>query len=135
MSAIAVVRVRGVKNVRADMRQTLVQAHLTRKNHCIIVESSGKAKEKESEDWFANALKRVKDFVAWGEVSEETIKMLEAKRKPELTVDEKEKGTRLRLYRLNNPLKGWKNTRAHFPKGDLGYRGEKINELIQRMLH
>ena len=38
------------------------------------------------------------------------------------------------VFRLNPPSKGYKSVRKFFPKGDLGYRGEKINELLKRMI-
>ena len=45
------------------------------------------------------------------------------------------KGSGLKpLFRLNPPSKGFKATRLGYPKGDLGYRGGKINELLKRMI-
>ncbi|MCS7093789.1 MAG: 50S ribosomal protein L30 [Candidatus Aenigmarchaeota archaeon] len=37
-------------------------------------------------------------------------------------------------FRLRPPSKGLKSIKEHWPKGDLGYRGKEINELIKRMI-
>ena len=85
---------------------------ISRKHSCVLLEETGTVK---------GMLKTAKDFVTWGPASDETIKKLEAKGKPP--------------YRLHPPLKGWgASIKKSFPKGALGNRGEKINELIERML-
>ena len=38
------------------------------------------------------------------------------------------------VFRLTPPSKGFKSIKQHWPKGDLGYRGKEINELIKRMI-
>jgi large subunit ribosomal protein L30 len=38
------------------------------------------------------------------------------------------------VFRLTPPSKGFKSTKTQYPKGDLGYRGKAINELIKRMI-
>ena len=118
-------RVRGVKGVRRDIVQALKQLHLTRKNHCVVLESSA--------PWVADALRKIKDYIAWGELAEKTSKELSSKRKMEFSVERD--GFKLQLYRLNNPMGGWKNIKLYYPKGDLGNRGDKINLLIEKMLH
>jgi large subunit ribosomal protein L30 len=37
-------------------------------------------------------------------------------------------------FRLTPPSGGFKSVREHWPRGDLGYRGKKINELLERMM-
>jgi len=37
-------------------------------------------------------------------------------------------------FRLRPPSKGLKSIKESWPKGDLGYRGKEINELIKRMI-
>jgi len=37
-------------------------------------------------------------------------------------------------FRLRPPSKGLKSIKEHWPKGDLGYRGKEINELLRRMI-
>ena len=39
------------------------------------------------------------------------------------------------LFRLTPPKGGWRSTKKPFARGGaLGYRGPKINELVQRMV-
>ena len=38
------------------------------------------------------------------------------------------------FFRLRPPSKGLKSIKEHWPKGDLGYRGKEINELLKRMI-
>lgn len=38
------------------------------------------------------------------------------------------------FFRLTPPSKGFKSVKKHYPKGDLGYRGKEINELLERMM-
>jgi large subunit ribosomal protein L30 len=109
---IAIVRVRGVTGVNRNARETMEQLHLNRKHSCVVLEET---------DTVKGMLKTAKDFVTWGPANEETVKKLEAKGKPP--------------YRLHPPVKGWGGSiKKAFPKGALGKRGEKINELIERML-
>lgn len=109
-SKLAIIRVRGVHGIRRDIVQTLHQMHLTRKNHCIVIEHVEKS-----------VLQKIRDYVTWGEVTDKTIALLAKKGDAP--------------FRLNNPKGGWIAIKNHFPKGDLGYRGDKINELIEKMLH
>ena len=38
------------------------------------------------------------------------------------------------VFRLSPPSGGFNAVKEYYPKGDLGYRGEKINELLKRMI-
>jgi large subunit ribosomal protein L30 len=38
------------------------------------------------------------------------------------------------FFRLRPPSKGFKNIKEPWPRGDLGYRGKEINELLRRMI-
>jgi large subunit ribosomal protein L30 len=46
----------------------------------------------------------------------------------------KELGAFHPFFRLRPPSKGLKSIKEHWPKGDLGYRGKEINELLKRMI-
>ena len=114
MSKIAVVRVRGLVKIRKDFVDTLKMLNLNQKNHCVIVENT---------PVHLGMIKKVKDFVTWGEVDEETIALLEPRKKN-------------KLYALQPPKKGFgrKGIKMPFNKaGGLGYRGSKINDLLKRM--
>ncbi len=59
-------------------------------------------------------LRRINNYIAWGEVSDEMIKSLEGKK-------------------LKAPRGGLKSNRLYYPKGDLGNH-KKIEELIRKMI-
>ncbi len=88
---------------------------LKRKNNCVVLE-----KKPELE----GMITKVKDLVTWGEVNEETLKEMEKRKKG-------------KVYNLHPPRKGFGRKGIKVPfkvGGGLGYRGDKINDLIKRML-
>ncbi len=97
------------------VQDTLKMLNLREKNGCVLVE-----KKPEIE----GMLHKIKDLVTWGKASEEVLKLME-KRK------------RGKMYSLQPPRKGYgrKGIKVAFKKGGaLGDRGEKINDLLKRML-
>lgn len=151
----AVIRVRGQPDVNYNVDHTLKLLGLTRVNHCVIVPE---------DDVTKGMLQKIKDYVTWGEVSEETIAdMIRVRGKvsgDEGLTDEYIKensdfqdaegmakaiaGGEYRMkdvegakpvFRLHPPVKGYEgNKRSYRNGGALGYRGEAINNLIARML-
>ncbi len=111
---ICTIRIKGQINIDRDIRDTLERLKLRRKYACVLLPEN-----KEIE----GMLKKVRDCVAYGKISDEMRKKLEEKR------GEKGKG----FFRLKPPLGGLK-TKKHFPEGALGDNGEKINELLARMI-
>ncbi|MBL7160505.1 MAG: uL30 family ribosomal protein [Candidatus Aenigmarchaeota archaeon] len=108
----AVVRLRGSVNVNKRLLDTLTMLNLKRVNHCVLVPDNPSYK---------GMLKKVESFITWGEVSKEI----------EQTLKKKGEGP---IFRLTPPSHGLKSTKVHFPKGDLGYRGKAINDLLRRMV-
>jgi large subunit ribosomal protein L30 len=112
---------------------------------------------------YTGMLQRAKDYITWGEPTAETVRLLIEKRgriegdRPidlealkvlgyssidELTSVIINKGIELHklegikpFFRLRPPRKGFKYSvkRPYGSKGELGYRGESINELAKRM--
>jgi large subunit ribosomal protein L30 len=134
---IAAIRIRGQVGVRKDIKRTLELLKLNKKHHCIVV------KENPS---FIGMFEKCKDFITWGEISENILLELIKKRgrKPgnkKLTEEEalkfleeiKSGKMQEKPFRLSPPRKGFKNTRLHYPKGDLGER-KNIDDLIKRMM-
>jgi large subunit ribosomal protein L30 len=129
---IAVVRVRGLVNLRHDVKKTFEYLNLNNKNWCIVCDNN---------DVNKGMINKVKDYVTWGEVSEETISELVSKRGKEagegkLGIDFNGKKYQ-KFFRLNSPKKGYgrKGVKLAFNLGGaLGYREEKINDLIKRMI-
>lgn len=112
---IAVIRITGDVNLDGKIRETLNRLKLRRKYSCIILKPT---KEEEG------MIKKIRDFVAFGEIKEDTLKKLKDKRGKPGHPD---------FFRLH-PARGGMKTKFHFPKGVLGDNKEKINDLIERML-
>ncbi len=151
----AVIRVRGRTGIRWDIEDTLKMLNLTRINHCVLIPDNPS---------YRGMLQKVKDYVTWGEINEEVAVKLIRKRgrlmgdkeitdeyiKENLGYESVEEFAKALvsgkalykdipnvkpIFRLHPPLKGWEKTKRHFIEGGaLGYRGDKINDLILRML-
>jgi large subunit ribosomal protein L30 len=146
--------VRGKAGLRKEMRDTLKMLRLKAPNNCVLVP------ETES---YKGMLEKVKDACTWGEIERETLLNLLKKRlraEGDKRVDEKllkeitsfnsfeEFADALlsgkvklkdfkklnQVFKLTPPSKGFKSVREAYPKGDLGYRGKEINELVERMI-
>ena len=139
---LAIVLVRGLVNVTKAVKDTLVMLNLRRKNHCVVIIDN-------SINY--GMVKKVKDYITWGEIDQETFNELVDKKGEEYKgrlKDSKSKyeyrkvleigGKKYKKYfRLNPPRKGFgrKGIKVSFNAGGvLGYRGDKINDLIKRML-
>ena len=153
--AFAVIRVRGQPDVNKDIRYTMGLLSLTRVNHCVVVPDNPSVR---------GMLQMVKDYCTWGEIDQETLSAMirtrgrlsgdaeitddYLKEKSEFaTIDDLSKAIiendyRMRdledakpVFRLHPPIKGYEgNKRSYKNGGALGYRGETINDLINRML-
>jgi len=138
---LAVIRVRGLCKVEKGIKDTMNLLRLYRRNFCVVVPNNEK---------YSGMVKKAKDYTTWGEISDETFNLLVEKRGEEYkgkSSSKKEddsgkfikKGDKKikKFFRLNMPKKGFGRKGIKFPfskGGALGYRGEKINELIKRML-
>ena len=129
---LAVVLVRGMVKVVKPVKETLMMLNLNRKNHCVVIENTPA---------YNGMLFKVKDYITWGEIDEATFAELVHKR-GQLS-DGRGKSVEIngkkykRHFALNPPLKGFgrKGIKTSFKVGGgLGYRGEKINDLVKRML-
>ncbi len=119
---IAVIRIRGNIGLKNEIKDTLKMLNLHRSNFCVVVPKN---------DSYLGMIKKVKDYVTYGEIDDETYKLLSEKRG-------EKKGDKLKaFFRLSPPKKGFerKGIKVSFKKkGALGYRGAKINDLIKRMI-
>lgn len=146
---IAVIRIRGRVGVRKEIEDTMKMLRLHRKHHCVLLKMNDSVK---------GMLQKVKDYVTWGEISEDVLKRLVEKRGrkigdkrlskeevvkvlEELSKSEEQPSKVLiklglkPVFRLAPPSKGFKKSiKQHYPKGELGYRGSAINELLERMI-
>ncbi len=139
---IAVVRVRGVTGVRHDIKKTMEMLRIYRKNYCVVLDANPSN---------LGMLKKVKDYVTYGEIDDKTYKILIEKRgeaykgrvesyksnikyKKFIVVDNKKFNP---FFRLSPPRGGFerKGLKASFKKnGALGYRGKAMVKLIERMV-
>ncbi len=102
------------------MKDTLHRMRLRRKYSCVVIPAT-----KEN----VGMINKIKDFVAYGEISADAFEKLKNKRGEK---DPSGKGLKP-FFRLHPP-RGGANTKVHFPKGILGNNKEKINDLLERML-
>ena len=141
----AVIRVRGTANITGDIKDTLHILRLNKPHHCVIVPEN---------DSYKGLLHKAKDYITWGEIDDKTLVALVEKRAKishtkkidpkksksiaESIKDGKIKDTEIRpLFQLAPPRKGFekKGIKKTFTQGGaLGYRKEKINALIERMI-
>jgi len=116
---IAVIRIKGQVGLNKGIIETLDRLRLRRKYACVLIEPT-----KEN----MGMVKKLRDFVAFGEIDEDTKKELIKQR------GKKDKDGNLKPFFRLHPARGGIKTKVHFPKGVLGYNKDKINDLIRRML-
>ena len=116
---IAAIRIKGQIGLKKEVVETLYRLRLRKKYACVLIEPT-----KEN----IGMLEKLRNFIAYGEINEETKKELISKR------GKKDKNGNLKPFFRLHPARGGMETKVHFPKGVLGNHGDKINELIRRML-
>jgi len=152
---LAVVRIRGTVNVRKDVEDTLRMLNLQRNCHATLIDDRPS---------FLGMLRKAQSVLTWGEISKETITLLLRKRgrtvgNKKITDEYVKKigydsleelaeaiyNLKVKLkdlpgvkpvFRLHPPKKGFKGTvkKSFSAGGELGYRGEAINDLIRKMI-
>lgn len=139
---LAAIRIRGLTKIRTKVEDTMQMLRLYKNNFCVVLPSN---------PLYLGMLKQAKDYLTWGEIDNETFKLLVDKRGEQFNgreTDSKElikyndyvvvNNKKLKRYfRLNAPRKGFgrKGIKHPFTSGGaLGYRGSAINELIKKMV-
>ncbi len=140
----AVLRIRGVRKVRPQIKKTLELLRLKKPNHCVLVEDSPQNK---------GMLDHVKDYVTYGPVDEAIIYQLVSKRgrkgnsllrttlkEPdlkkiahEIAGGKKTVEYMTPIFRLNPPSKGYRDIKLSYPIGELGKR-EDMAPLLRKMI-
>jgi len=140
--------------LRKDVKDTLRMLRLERNCHATLIDDRPS---------FLGMLRKVQNAVTWGEVSKDTIALLLRKRGRivgnrkltdeyaqkigydsldalaeaiyNLKVELKDLPGVKPVFRLHPPRKGYKGTvkKSYSTGGEVGYRGEAINDLIKRM--
>ncbi|MBE6522403.1 MAG: 50S ribosomal protein L30 [Thermoplasmata archaeon] len=150
-----VIRVRGQPDVNYNIEYTMGLLGLNKVNNCAVIPENPSTK---------GMLQVIKDYCTWGEIDESTLAaLIRARGKvvgDEAITDEYlkehsefasvyefakaiiENNYKMRdvegvkpIFRLHPPVKGYEGNKRSFKNGGaLGYRGEKINELVNRMI-
>ena len=140
----AVIRIRGTVNVTPKIKKALIMMNLRRANNLSLWGEDAHA---------LGMINKVKDYVAYGKISDEMLKELIAKRArsivPGSKMDAKkifealkEEGSTKKagirnLFTMSPPRGGFERKGIKVPYklgGALGNMGEKINALIKRMM-
>lgn len=140
---IAVIRVRGHLKISKKIIDTLDMLRLHNNNYCVIINDTPQN---------MGMIKKLRDFVTYGEIEEELLKELVLKKGVEYTGREKDSKDKIsyarkyividnkkykKFFRLNPPKKGYGRGGIKKPfskSGALGDRKEKINDIIRRMI-
>ncbi|UCD04272.1 MAG: 50S ribosomal protein L30 [Candidatus Woesearchaeota archaeon] len=153
---IAIIRVRGEVNVSQEIKDTLKMLRLFRKNYCTIISNTphylgmiNKIRDyvtfgEISADSFSELLEKRGHISKKQKLTDKYVKEKTKKSIKDFSKDfiafKKElndiPGLK-KFFRLHPPLKGFERAgikKAYSVGGALGYRGDKINDLIQRMI-
>lgn len=115
---ILAIRLRGGCSMRQEMEDTLQMLGLKRRYSGAVLEPS---------EAIMGMVRKIQSFVAWGEATAETSAAIEKSR----AIARQKQGY---SFGLKPPVGGLKSIKLDWPRGDLGYRGAAINELVKRML-
>ena len=137
---IIVIRISGQVEMHTYSKETLFRIHLRKKYSAVLLKEI-----KENQP----ILQAVRNFVAYGKIDEKTmeelilkrgkpldnkIKKIDSKKIAEIIEKDGIENAGIKpFFRLHPPRKGI-NSKLHYPKGVLGDNGEKINDLVRRML-
>src|SRR3990167_3773893 len=139
---ICIIRIKGEIGLNRDVVETLSRLRIRKKYSCVVIKPDAEK---------LGMIKRVKDAVAYGDISEETFEKLIEKRGK--AIDKKKKIDAKKIvshlkegktYEENNlkpffrlhPPRGGIDSKIHYgkKKGVLGRSEEGINKLVERML-
>lgn len=118
---IALVRIKGRVGLSYTVNETLDRLRMKKKYTCVVLKGTPEE---------IGMIEKLRDFIAYGEISADTYKELVKQR------GKKGKDGKIKpFFRLHPPRKGI-DSKVHFgvKKGVLGNNGDKINDLILRML-
>ena len=152
---LVAVRIRGLSDIPQETKDTLMMLRLTRNCHATLLDDRPA---------YMGMLRKSKNCITWGEISQENIGSL-LKKRGKVVGDKKltdEHAAELGykslddlaealfhvniefsslpevkpLFRLRPPTKGFKGKlkKSFAAGGEAGYRGDAINDLLKRMI-
>lgn len=152
--SLLVIRIRGGVNASRRVEDTLRMLRIDRNNYATLLDDR---------DSYMGMLQKAKDYVTWGDPDVQTIRLILEKRAERPGGKKLDEGSLNAIgydsldalaealhsceaelhkieglkpfFRMHPPKKGFKKSvkRPYNSKGELGYRGEAINELAKRM--
>ena len=114
---IAAVRVRGPVDVPAKVKKTLNDLKLEKRNQIVVFEEN---------DAVEGMMNHAKDFIAYGEIDDETVDALEEKKGEEV-----ENGD---VFDCRPPKKGFRDTRKQVGQGGTLGKHDNLDDLVRRMV-
>jgi large subunit ribosomal protein L30 len=150
---LAIVRIKGEVNTERNVEDALRNLNLDAPNNCVVVPENAS---------YIGMTHKIKDVAAFGKIDLPTFTDM-LKKRGRLQGDRKIDGKTVKEtgfdsvdalakalfdgktktstvpglkmpFRLTPPRKGYKSTKLHYPKGDLGDHKEAICALIKRMI-
>jgi len=128
----AVIRIRGGTKYNPKVRDTFRMLNLNNQHNMVFVPVTSN---------YIGMLRVVKDYVTWGEVSPEIMQKFKSTNKTDNNLDNKPGskpvGSNKKIFRLKPPKGGYERKGikiSYTAGGALGYRKDKINELITKMM-
>lgn len=152
---LVAIRIRGLSDISQEIKDTLMMLRLTRNCHATLLDNRPA---------YNGMLRKSKNCLTWGEISQENIELL-LKKRGRLVGDKKITDEHAKnlgynslvdlaeaifkvniefsslpevkpVFRLRPPTKGFKGKvkKSFAAGGEAGYRGESINDLLKRMV-
>ncbi len=137
---ICIIRISGDVKLDYRVRETLNRLRLGKKYTCVVINPN---KEE------IGMINKIRNFIAFGIIENNVFEKLIEKRGKRIdkkkiidakkVIESLEKGKKYEELNLKpffrlHPARGGIDSKLHFPKGVLGDNGEKINDLVVRML-
>ena len=132
---ILIIRISGMVEIPHQVQEALARLRLRRKYACVVVQETPE---------ILGMIRQIRNFVAFGKISDANFKELIEKRGQPL--DKKKKvgsfvfgkgkfeDHNLKPFFRLHPPRGGIDSKIHYPKGVLGDHGDTIMELLRRML-
>ncbi|PIN90172.1 50S ribosomal protein L30 [Candidatus Pacearchaeota archaeon CG10_big_fil_rev_8_21_14_0_10_32_14] len=139
-------RIKGEVGVDRDIEETMCRLKLKKKFVGVILNKETNVQ--------MGMVQKIRNCVAYGEVSDELLEKIIASRgraldtskkmaEPKKVVEGLKQGKSLEdfnvkpFFRMHPPRGGFRgpaSTKTHYPKGTLGDHGKELNKLVERML-
>lgn len=114
---IAAIRLRGSVDTNGKIESTLESLNLKKRNQCVILEDSGSVR---------GMLNKVKDYITFGEVTEETVESLKERKGEELEKND--------TVKLSPPSGGFEGIKKQVGQGGALGEREEMDDLIEKMV-